>query len=437
MRGHRVTGEVAVEAGEGAARRGRRRSRRRAPTRRSTRASSWSSIAPPARAWSSSVRSRCSCSVAGNSTRARPAANDGTGAYQSACSSPRSFGAARRSRGRRSLGRRRTRPGSATAPARWCAAGRRGGRAAPARPTRWRARRAAGGGRRRPGAARRGSAPSVARRSASGSSESSCTRVGKRPSARPHTNTRSRSSPSPSATWPMSRPSPKRPTRPRSASSSSSSVRRNTSTPGDGLDRVEAGQAGRARRRSSRRPAARPRASRRAPGLGGEVVADQALGPPGEVAPARGGIDPQVAHERRRRSPGARGCRPSSRSSRCGRGSRSVTARSASSSPSTCTAYRSSRCCQCSGPRTISAARLMRSQLALGTSRPSPVAPAWWRGAASRRDAGSRGRGARAARAARARARCRPGCAPPRRCAGCPRPRGARARDAAYGSGAP
>ena len=38
----------------------------------------------PRAVWSSSVRSRCSCSVAGNSTRASPAANDGTAVYHSA-----------------------------------------------------------------------------------------------------------------------------------------------------------------------------------------------------------------------------------------------------------------------------------------------------------------------------------------------------------------
>ena len=38
----------------------------------------------------SSDRRRCSCSVAGNSTRASPAANDGTGVNQSACMPSRS-----------------------------------------------------------------------------------------------------------------------------------------------------------------------------------------------------------------------------------------------------------------------------------------------------------------------------------------------------------
>ncbi len=48
-------------------------------------------------------------------------------------------------------------------------------------------------------AARNGSTPLVARRSVSGSSESSRTRAGKVPSARPHRNTRSRSRPRPEA----------------------------------------------------------------------------------------------------------------------------------------------------------------------------------------------------------------------------------------------
>ena len=182
--------------------------------------------------------------------------------------------------------RRGSRRGSATAPARWCGAGRRGGTGARAPAT----RSASAASRRRwsssTRADRSGSAPSVARRSASGSSESSRTRVGNRPSARPHTKTRSRSRPSPSATWPMSSPSPSRPTRPRSASSSSSSVRRNTATPGRGLDRVEPREPGQrgfdllGRLALDLGPVGPP-------GLRRQVVAHEPLGPGGELAPAR------------------------------------------------------------------------------------------------------------------------------------------------------
>ena len=88
-----------------------------------------------------------------------------------------------------------------------------------------------------------GSTPFVARRSVSGSSESSRTRAGNVPSAMPHRNTRSRSRPRPSATCPMRMPSPSRPTRPRSSSSWRVEGAAEHVEAGWALDRVEAGEA--------------------------------------------------------------------------------------------------------------------------------------------------------------------------------------------------
>ena len=237
---------------------------------------------PPARVWSSSVRRRYSCAVAGNVARAIPAANDGTGVYTTQPG--------------KVVGRgHRCRAGSATACARWCAGGRRAGTAARARRSPRRARRASRRWSSSTRDARSGSAPSVARRSASGSSESSRTRAGNIPSARPHTNTRSRSRPSPSATWPMRMPSPRRPRargRRRAPARACGGTRRARAS----LDRVEPGQAlerrldlvGRLPFLLGPGPAT---------ALGGEVVVHETLGPAREVAPAVVRVDGERARE--------------------------------------------------------------------------------------------------------------------------------------------
>ena len=331
---------------------------------RSIRASSWSSTAPPTRAWSSSVRSRCSCSVAGNSTRREPGGERRHGRV------PVGVQLARDLAGSRSMPRERldgTRSGTATAHVRWCGAGRRAGRGGRARRRAARARPAGAGGRRRPGAARRGSAPSVARRSASGRSESSCTRVGKSPSASPHTNTRSRSSPRPSADVAHEQPVAE------AAHSAQVGVELELERAPEHvdarrrLDRVEPGEAGRGRRRSSRRPAARPRATTRAAASGARCSRTRRSAQParsrqlaaGSTGESRTGWPRSPASARRVGRAALVALR-----TRVAVGDRALGLELALERR----AYRSSRCCHCSGLRTISAARLIRSQLALGTS---------------------------------------------------------------------
>ena len=140
-----------------------------------------------------------------------------------------------------------------------------------------------GAGARRAGSARGSSSP-VDARSWSGRSESSWVGEGNRPSARPRTTTRSRSSPTPMLTEPTSTPSPMRPTRPRSASSSSSNVRANTSRPTDSS--TASRQDSRSRARSTRSAAfcsATGQAARRR--FAAEQRAQMAPGPVGPLAP--------------------------------------------------------------------------------------------------------------------------------------------------------
>ncbi len=135
------------------------------------------------------------------------------------------------------------------------------------------------------------------------------------------------------------------------------------------LDRVEAGESGERgldllrRLALDLRPVDPPR-------LGREVVAHEPLGPGRQLAPARGRVDREVVGPAWRRS----ACRSrvaASAASKCsGWGSRSVTARSAASSNSCVRAWRSRRSCHWSGPRTISATRLIVSQRVPGTARP-------------------------------------------------------------------
>ena len=96
----------------------------------------------------------------------------------------------------------------------------------------------------------------------------------------------------------MRTPSPSRPTRPRSASSSSSSVRRNTASPGATSTVVEPGEPGQRGLDLLRRPALDlgPLAPTV---LGCQVVAHEAFGPAGEVAPAGVGVDGEVADHAR------------------------------------------------------------------------------------------------------------------------------------------
>ena len=165
--------------------------------------------------------------------------------------------------------------------------------------TRPRARRAGDGGRRRPAPTRNASAPSVARRSASGSSESSRTRVGNsalgqaahedavevEPETERHVahedavaeatdaaevGVELELERAPEHLDARARPRPRR------------------ARPG-----------GRARPRPSRPPGARPRASRPRRGLRREVVAHEALGPGGELAATlAAGVDREVVDQR-------------------------------------------------------------------------------------------------------------------------------------------